>query len=675
MRLNILNAFSEEDAIVLAPPTNLIDEAKEIAQNTKSDEKFTFALQYNASQKNHLLSMLNTVGAIVEKDDTDKNIFAIKANMKQLSFIKRLNCVERIKSDKGSNPFLAKSEAKRAWISEATADTKGVNTTQAMLRTQAVAFVAESTKLTANTSATLNSENDNITIACVDDSTSTCCPSNADMENAKTVSDESYTIGAIECPGGEQWFKFIATKTGQYTILTMSYLDTIGTLYDCYGNQIVEVDDHTPSGNIDFRITQNLTAGNTYYVKVRIYGDDTGNYTLRITDRVYANYVTISPKTIALKQGVLYELPITPNYVYKGYNGASRIPGLSISINPANVSEQKVDWWDQYGDVLECSFGWDDDGDRYIHVRALNPGSENLYARDWNENGKRDACTVTVVPAYETMLKEKCGFSSEEANLILKLYGSVDAIFSSESALQKAWRCARVLSEFSYDALSYKLGIPYNKWNIVAGSVTDNENRESYFINTLGYTESEYNTLHDGLLRNKEVADNYHNIIDFTHMQYALAARLAYTLNKIGILANIGAGLDTDNFKVYTDEEISYLGGWLGDATLITGGKTILKNDDYMADLDAENIYHLILQGNSAIAASNTYYSNMNFSNTRADIFLQHIPYNTVEEKIFNELLDNQDDGYDTIKSNYPDTYNFLKSLNDRLMTLAEYQS
>ena len=466
------------------------------------------------------------------------------------------------------------------------------------------------------------------------------------------------------------------------TILTMSYVDTIGTLYDCYGNKIDEVDDRDLDGDLNFRITQNLTAGNTYYVKVRIYGDDTGSYTLRITDKVYANYVTIAPKTITLKQGVLYELPLSPNYVYKGYNGAERIPGLSVSIDPANASEQKVDWWEEHGDVLDCSFGWDDDGDRYIHVRALTPGSEKLYARDWNENGKSDTCTVTVVPAYKTMLQEKCGFSSEETDLILKLYESVDTVFSSESTLQKAWKCARVLSEFSYDTLSSLFGITYNKWNNVAGSITTETgekgevDRKTYFINTLAFTETEYNALNDALDHNHENKEENLHIIDFTHMQYALAARLAYTLDEDGLLSNIGTGFVTDNFKIYTEEEISYLGGWLGDATLIdeVTRETALKNDDYMADLDAENIYHIILQGNSAVEASNTYYASINDSNTRADIFLQHIPYNTVEEKIFDELLDDQNDAYEKLRSNYHDTYNFLKSLNDRRMTLGHYQ-
>ena len=48
--------------------------------------------------------------------------------------------------------------------------------------------------------------------------------------------------------------------------------------------------------------------------------------------------------------------------------------------------------------MLECSYGWDDDGDRYIHVTATEKGVAKLYAQDWYENGNRDECTVYVSP-------------------------------------------------------------------------------------------------------------------------------------------------------------------------------------------------------------------------------------------------------------------------------------
>ena len=101
-----------EEEIVLAPPTELYDEAKEIAQNTTDDEKFPFMLHYDANQKEHLLSMLGMVGAIVEDDDDDGHVLATMMNMTQLAFIKQLDCVERVKTDEGINPFLAEEAVK-----------------------------------------------------------------------------------------------------------------------------------------------------------------------------------------------------------------------------------------------------------------------------------------------------------------------------------------------------------------------------------------------------------------------------------------------------------------------------------------------------------------------------------------------------------------------------------
>ena len=60
-----------EENIILAPPVELFDEAKEIAKITVGDDKFPFMLHYDANQKEHLLSMLGMVDAIVEDDDDD----------------------------------------------------------------------------------------------------------------------------------------------------------------------------------------------------------------------------------------------------------------------------------------------------------------------------------------------------------------------------------------------------------------------------------------------------------------------------------------------------------------------------------------------------------------------------------------------------------------------------
>lgn len=698
---NDVEINASEENIILAPPVELFDEAKEIAQSTHSDEKFPFALQYDSNQKEFLLSMLEAVGAIVEDDDDDGHILATMMNMTQLAFIKQLDCVERVKTDEGINPFLAEEAVKltpnqqedellddvvQVAVTDIETETLEVQTeialnrtTDAELETVAIAETEQAGSDIAVASVTATER-----------SSCCSCPTNVSMETAATISDESYTSGYICCPGAEQWFKFVATRIGRYTICTTGNLDTVGTLYDCCGNQITRVDDYAPCGKINFRIICNLTEGNTYYIKVGVSKGNVGSYTLRVTERVFANYVNINKTAITLEKGVTYELPITPNYTYKGYNGAQRIPGLSVSISPSNANEQKIWWWKQYGDVLDCSYGWDDDGDRYIHVTATEIGTAKLYAQDWNENGKRDECTVTVVTPYEKRLQDLAGFSNEATALILKLYNKVDNLFISENALQKAWRCARLLSEFSYNSFSF---------NDVAGSLTNQDNRQSYFMTTLGYTENEYTALSVALSNNHTDG----NTIDFTHLQYSLAARLAYTLDKDGLASNLGSQFKTGNWGIYSDEDISYLGGWLGDATLRNDGGTgvpIMKNDDYMSDLDAENVYRLLLQGYTSIDAMNVYYSNMNASNTRADMFLQYIPYSTVKQKIFYELIDaqlyiflsnasSQGDIYMTnywlnlindeeyhfneIKSKYSDTYDFLMSLNDRLPTIKHY--
>ena len=68
---NVEAANTGEEEIVLAPPAELLDEAKEIAQSTKSEEKYPFTLHFDANQKDFLLSMLQTVDAIVETENAE----------------------------------------------------------------------------------------------------------------------------------------------------------------------------------------------------------------------------------------------------------------------------------------------------------------------------------------------------------------------------------------------------------------------------------------------------------------------------------------------------------------------------------------------------------------------------------------------------------------------------
>lgn len=302
------------------------------------------------------------------------------------------------------------------------------------------------------------------------------------------------------------------------------------------------------------------------------------------------------------------------------------------------------------------------------------------------------------VDRYTYELVHSFGFSDDVSVLIRDLYNRVDTAFSNESNNVRAWRCARILSEFYYDS-TMALGI--NKWNDVAGSVTENGNRQQYFVDTLGYTSQEYSLLNNKLRDQHENATT-NGVIDFCHLQYSLAARLAYSLDYDSSLSNWGTGFITGNVGYYTDAEISYFAGWLGDAVLTgeSGNTTSFKNDDYMSDLDAENIYHIILQGFSSAQAFSNYYASLANGSNRSVLFKAHITYDTVRIKVFTELIDAQisywisyyteqnnlimlqyycelldDEEYhwNTIKNQYHDTYNFLKSLNDSLSNMANY--
>ncbi len=274
------------------------------------------------------------------------------------------------------------------------------------------------------------------------------------------------------------------------------------------------------------------------------------------------------------------------------------------------------------------------------------------------------------------------GFSRRVAMLIRMLYAKVEVVYSYKSKIEQAWLCARLLGDIVYrDAVKTVI-----EWELVAGDIT--HNYEYYFIDRLKFTTCECDEL-------RLAVKTQHNraiFPDFAHMQISLAARLAYYLGIHGIQNSI--------YKVVGDEKISYFAGWLGDATIIKDGKVSFGDDDYCADLDAENVYRILITGKGSIEAFNSYYKKLTRCHTRADEFLGHISYSFIEENVFYELIDkhlnasmveasnrqdvemtkyyydlmnNEQYHWDYIKSNMSDTYDFLKSINARLAHIKHF--
>ena len=306
--------------------------------------------------------------------------------------------------------------------------------------------------------------------------------------------------------------------------------------------------------------------------------------------------------------------------------------------------------------------------------------------------------TVKVyVDSFTERLANHFDFADNVATLIREVYDRVDTYYPNESVYKRAWRSSRLLSSFVYNNSNF---------NDLAGIATPFSNLKNYFTKVLNFTPLEY----DDMLT--AIENNYTSSMpDFAHEQYALSTRLAYKL-ELGIFGEYPlapTSLWLSIFDGLSQEEKSYFGGWLGDATFTgesdfyNNDTTILENDDYCADLDAENIFRMIENGQDVdiVSAYKTYHSLLTASNTRAKVFKTYVDYEYVKEKIYYilvvknlrieylyavltgnsgkqyEILDQiNDEDYirNEIRTKYPDTYNFLNSLRDGLAELRSYE-
>ena len=192
----------------------------------------------------------------MENDDEEGHVLATMMNMTQLAFIKRLDCVERVKTNEGMNPFLAEEAVKLTPSHQSQREDEILDDEVEMVITDIDPETLEvQTEIALNRPTDANLEsvaiaetdqmNNGVAVASVatsSRSSCSCCPTNTDMASAQEINVGSLIDGYICCPGSEQWFKFTVPQDGTYTIYTIGSLDTVGTLYDCCGNPIITVD-------------------------------------------------------------------------------------------------------------------------------------------------------------------------------------------------------------------------------------------------------------------------------------------------------------------------------------------------------------------------------------------------------------------------------------------------
>ena len=183
----------------------------------------------------------------------------------------------------------------------------------------------------------------------------------------------------------------------------------------------------------------------------------------------------------------------------------------------------------------------------------------------------------------------------------------------------------------------------------------------------LGYklTEDEFGKLWD------EQINSFKEKTDFAHQYITMATHL-YDKPR---LADIMGG----------NKKTNAMSGWLGDTTNVADVRPSIGNDDYKADLDAVNITSIMEKDNiSFIKASNKYYKNLeNGTYNRAEEFKKNIDFEKVKKDIYEQLTIKRTDArgitiempsnINYIKENVPQTYNFVKSLENNQNDLKNY--
>ncbi|MBA4536496.1 hypothetical protein H1Z61_04870 [Bacillus aquiflavi] len=317
---------------------------------------------------------------------------------------------------------------------------------------------------------------------------------------------------------------------------------------------------------------------------------------------------------------------------------------------------------------------------------------------------------LTAEEEFDKHLQEEFGFGEEEVKLMNKLQEKLKERFPYASSEELDWYFTRLIGGFSYGGSESSSGDHF-KWNATAGDPYTvlpqfRFDEKDFFTIFLGFSEDEYK-----LLRYKVRVQNQIVSLPKENSLVFLEKNNRINMYKASLEDAIGKELTDTEFKIYwneqynrmvtkgdfahqqittatmlnnrfvlTDMKIFGLGigkekkedlaGWLGDATI--GEPPSFGKDDYIADLDAENIYYLIKEKQlSYQAAVNKYYKEVGIKYTRAELFTKHTTVENVKKQIFAEL---KVSNLDELKSKAPDSYRFIRSLEENMNEMGEFK-
>ena len=328
---------------------------------------------------------------------------------------------------------------------------------------------------------------------------------------------------------------------------------------------------------------------------------------------------------------------------------------------------------------------------------------------------------------FSQLLKKQFGFDDKTADIMWKIYNQIQKKYKEKSQIERDWYFARAISQLGdYNNKKVSFGpfkMETHAWRKGAGWAYKYEEEEKFYCDNLGLSKEEYIYLRQMIrlqhfmcsspekfdidavkalytddkkefaqwksnmeqTTGKEFSDEeyikYYKTLyesmgnkgDYSHMMYTISSNLIEKGHKVdNKWKNWGApSMSWNSAEVRQD-----IVGWLGDA-VYTGNDNQVSfgSDDYIADLDADNIANRVNDNQGLMESMNQYYFDVSIDNSdklRTTEFLENNPYEDVESAVFERIKFkdvNEDDKKDLedLKNNetYKDTYEFLKKLKD----------
>ena len=151
----------------------------------------------------------------------------------------------------------------------------------------------------------------------------------------------------VDFPNEHCMYKFVPLYGGYYDIYSESDCDTVLTVYDSQGNVIASDDDSGDNNN--FNLHYEFQAGQTYYLKTRLYGEALGRYDIVVRRQIEyctvyynANGGTGAPDDQTVQKNnsftVSTTVPERMGYYFLGWSladnasGAELVPGEAVSV-------------------------------------------------------------------------------------------------------------------------------------------------------------------------------------------------------------------------------------------------------------------------------------------------------------------------------------------------------